>query len=259
MKVNPCAMKMKIVNNYFFLFVLAALLASCGETTPVKPETKLHLKFIPTFNGQALSIDSVYTNTFGQQLRIENVQFYLSNIYAHNGADSTLLNQAFLFTLLEPQTLSLNVSPQNFSSLSFGVGVPGNLNKNVDPSQYANSNPLSVQGSNGMFWYWNTGYIFVKVEGRYELTGTPNAPLMDSYAFHLGDDPLYHELHFNTGNVSLAEGDSRTLSIEVALDSVFNRPVDPIDLSVDNLTHTTSNFPLAERVTNNFVSAFHLQ
>lgn len=252
-------MKMKIVNNYFFLFVFAALLASCGETTPVKPETKLHLKFIPTFNGQALSIDSVYTNTFGQQLRIENVQFYLSNIYAHNGADSTLLNQAFLFTLLEPQTLSLNVSPQNFSSLSFGVGVPGNLNKNVDPSQYANSNPLSVQGSNGMFWYWNTGYIFVKVEGRYELTGTPNAPLMDSYAFHLGDDPLYHELHFNTGNVSLAEGDSRTLSIEVALDSVFNRPVDPIDLSVDNLTHTTSNFPLAERVTNNFVSAFHLQ
>jgi hypothetical protein len=153
----------------------------------------------------------------------------------------------------------LNVSPQTFSSLSFGVGVPGRLNKNVDPSQYANSNPLSVQGSNGMFWYWNTGYIFVKVEGRYELTGTPNAPLMDSYAFHLGDDPLYRVLHFNTGNVSLAEGDSRTFNIEVAIDSVFNRPLDPIDLSIDNLTHTTSNFPLAERVTNNFVSAFHLQ
>ena len=37
------------------------------------------------------------------------------------------------------------------------------------------------------------------------------------------------------------------------------QPADPIDLSIDNLTHTTSNFPLAERVTNNFVSAFHLQ
>ncbi len=252
-------MKLKIVNNYFFVVLLSVFFMSCGEDSPVTPETKVHLKFIPTYNGQPLSIDSVYTNTFGQQLRVENVQFYLSNIYAHNGSDSTLLKQAFLFTLLEPQTLSLNVSPQSFSSLSFGVGVPSNLNKNVDPSQYANSNPLSVQGSNGMFWYWNTGYIFVKVEGRYELTGTPNAPLMESYAFHMGDDPLYRVLNFNTGNVSLAEGDARTFHIEVAIDSVFNRPVDPIDLSIDNLTHTTSNFPLAERVTNNFVSAFHLQ
>jgi hypothetical protein len=252
-------MKMKIVNNYFFVVLLAILLGSCGGDTPSTPETKVHLKFIPTFNGQPLSIDSVYLNAYGQQLRIENIQFYLSNIYAHNGSDSTLLKQAFLFTLLEPKTLSLSVSPQTFSSLSFGVGVPANLNKNVDPSNYANSNPLSVQGSNGMFWYWNTGYIFTKVEGRYELTGTPNAPLMDSYAFHLGDDPLYRVLNFNTGNVSLAEGDARTFNIEVAIDSVFNRPVDPIDLSVDNLTHTTSNFPLAVRVTNNFVSAFHLQ
>ncbi|MEY3835823.1 MAG: hypothetical protein RI989_1251, partial [Bacteroidota bacterium] len=219
----------------------------------------VHLKFVPTFNGQPLSIDSVYTNSFGQQLRVENIQFYLSNIYAHNGTDSTLLKQAVLFTLLEPQTLSLNVSPQSFSSLSFGIGVPGNLNKNVDPSQYANSNPLSVQGSNGMFWYWNTGYIFVKVEGRYELTGMPNAPLMDSYSYHMGDDPLYRVLNFNTGSVSLAEGDARTFNIEVAVDSVFNRPSDPIDLSIDNLTHTTSNFPLAERITDNFVSAFHLQ
>ena len=252
-------MKMKIVNNYFFVVLLSVFFIACGDDNPATPETKVHLKFIPTYNGEALSIDSVYTNSFGQQLRVENVQFYLSNIYAHNGSDSTMLKQAFMFTLLESKTLSLNVSPQTFSSLSFGVGVPANLNKNVDPSQYENSNPLSVQGSNGMFWYWNTGYIFVKVEGRYELTGTPNAPLMDSYSYHTGDDSLYRVLHFNTGNVSLSEGDARTFNIEVAIDSVFNRPVDPIDLSIDNLTHTTSNFPLAERITNNFVSAFHLQ
>ena len=252
-------MKMKIVNNYFFVVLLSVFFMACGDDNPATPETKIHLKFIPTYNGEPLSIDSVYTNSFGQQLRVENVQFYLSNIFSHNGSDSTLLKQAFMFTLLEPKTLSLNVSPQTFSSLSFGVGVPANLNKNVDPSQYENSNPLSVQGSNGMFWYWNTGYIFVKVEGRYELTGSPNAPLMDSYSYHTGDDPLYRVLHFNTGNVSLAEGDARTFNIEVAIDSVFNRPLDPIDLSIDNLTHTTSNFPLAERITNNFVSAFHLQ
>ena len=254
-------MKMKIVNNYFFLVLLSFLLAACGDDSPADPipQTYVQLKFVPTFHGQPLSIDSVYTNSYGQQLRVENLQFYLSNIYAHNGSDSTLLKQAFLVTLLEPKTLSLSVSPQSFSSLSFGIGVPGNLNKNVDPSQYANSNPLSVQGSNGMFWYWNTGYIFVKVEGRYELTGMPNVPLVESYSFHMGDDPLYRVLHFNTGNVSLAEGDERTFNIEVAVDSVFNRPVDQIDLSIDNLTHTTSNFPLAERVTNNFVSAFHFQ
>ena len=92
-------MKLKIVNNYFFVVLLSVFFMSCGEDSPVTPETKVHLKFIPTYNGQPLSIDSVYTNTFGQQLRVENVQFYLSNIYAHNGSDSTLLKQAFLFTL----------------------------------------------------------------------------------------------------------------------------------------------------------------
>ncbi len=252
-------MKMKIVNNYFLVVLLSVVLWSCGEETPLEPETKLNLTFTPTFNGEPLSIDSVYINSFGQRFRIETLQFYLSNIYAHNGADSVLFKQAFLFSLLQPQTLTLDIQPQSFSSLSFGIGVPANLNKNVDPSQYANSNPLSVQGSNGMFWYWNTGYIFSKIEGRYTLSNLPAAPLMDTYAFHMGDDPLYRVLHFNTGNISLTAGDVRTLNVEVAMDSVFNRTTDPIDFSIDNLTHTTTNFPLAERMTNNFVTAFHLQ
>lgn len=252
-------MKMNIVNNYFLVVVLSVVLWSCGEEPVVTPETKINLTFTPTFNGEALSIDSVYTNSFGQQFRIETLQFYLSNIYAHNAPDSVLLKQAFLFSLLQPQTLTLEVAPQSFSSLSFGIGVPANLNKNVDPSQYANANPLSVQGSNGMFWYWNTGYIFSKIEGRYELSGAPNAPLMDTYAFHMGDDPLYRVIQLNTGNVSLTEGDVRTLNIEVAMDSVFNRTTDPIDFSIDNLTHTTTNFPLAERMTNNFSTAFIFQ
>ena len=75
-------MKMKIVNNYFFVVLLALFLGSCGEESPEAPKPKVHLKFVPTYNGQTLSIDSVYTNSFGQQLRVENVQFYLSNIYS---------------------------------------------------------------------------------------------------------------------------------------------------------------------------------
>ena len=61
-------MKMKIVNNYFFVVVLSVFFMACGDDNPATPETKVHLKFIPTYNGEPLSIDSVYTNSFGQQL-----------------------------------------------------------------------------------------------------------------------------------------------------------------------------------------------
>jgi hypothetical protein len=175
------------------------------------------LKFIPTYNGQPLSIDSVYTNSLGQQLRVENIQFYLSNIYSHNGADSTLLKQAFLFTLLEPQTLSLNVSPQSFSSLSFGVGVPSNLNKNVDPSQYANANPLSVQGSNGMFWYWNTGYIFLKLDGISPQSTAPGHKL----EYHMGGfkQPNNHLRTIRLETPDLQIQSQKTTTFEIKTDA----------------------------------------
>jgi hypothetical protein len=206
-------------------------------------------------NGVILEQEYVLNNN--DTVKFNTIKYYISNVKLRK-TDGTWWSAPESYYLVDASNsssaiLSINDIPKaDYNSISFLIGVDST--RNVSGAQ---TGALAV--SNNMFWSWNTGYIFVKVEGRYELTGAPNEPLMDSYSFHMGDDPLYRVLHFNTGNVSLAEGDARTFNIEVAVDSVFNGPGDPIDLSIDNLTHTTSNYPLAERMTNNFVTAFHLQ
>jgi hypothetical protein len=245
------------VYKFLFLALLSALAISCRDKNQSKTCGEITIKFIPVWNGKVVTIDSIYTNSLNQRIRFENITTYFSNIYLGNGADSILFSQVELLQLLGGQaSITKNLEPGSYSKLSFGLGIPPELNKNVDPSIYPNASPLSVQGSNGMFWYWNTGYIFFKIDGRTDLSGTPNAPLLNTFAFHCGDDPLYREKTFSFATIQSEDFTTNEIEVYVDMQLLMEGENDPIDLATDNITHTTGNFPLAERVTNHFAQAF---
>jgi len=247
----------KIVNKFLGVLLVAVALSSCrSEDTTVCENVKLMIT--PTYHGNVVSEDSVYRNNFQQRFRIETARCYLSSIYLHKtNGDSVLLKEVALYNFLAQVSEGFSVTSDTYNGISFGVGIPANVNKNVDPSTYPNASPLSVQGSNGMFWYWNTGYIFMKFDGHCDTTGVANVDLLQSYAYHVGDDPLYRRVAFSFPAQSIGSGVS-TIQLQLALDSVLDKQADPVDLRVDFLTHTTANFPLAERIMNHFVSGFHM-
>jgi hypothetical protein len=247
----------RIVNKFLVATLLVAVAVSC-RTEDSTSCSNFKLIFTPTYHGNVVSEDSVYRNSFEQRFRIETARCYLSEIYLHkSNGDSVLVKDIALYNFLSEVSENLSLESNTYTGLSFGVGIPANKNKNVDPSTYSNASPLSVQGSNGMFWYWNTGYIFMKFDGHCDTTITSTGDLLQSYAYHVGDDPLYRHVSFNFPAMNVGEGIA-SLQVKLALDSVLDKQADPVDLRVDYLTHTTANFPLAERIMNHFVSGFHL-
>jgi hypothetical protein len=47
-----------------------------------------------------------------------------------------------------------------------------------------------------MHWSWNTGYIFMKLEGKFDADTTANI-LSQDYLFHTGLNDLYTTATFN--------------------------------------------------------------
>ncbi|MCW5806026.1 MAG: hypothetical protein KIT31_26915 [Deltaproteobacteria bacterium] len=85
------------------------------------------------------------------------------------------------------ETLHLLVPPGRYTSVSFSIGVPehcedGGLLNHENASEQ--SAPLDVDTD--MYWGWNPGYVFLKIEGRTTTAGGTRP-----FVFHVGDDKRY--------------------------------------------------------------------
>jgi hypothetical protein len=166
-----------------------------------------------------------------------------------NGAEFPI-SDVFLADFSESNGVSATVPASKYTKLRFSVGVPAEINTNTDPATYPSSSPLSVSGSEGMFWTWNSGYIFVKFEGKTAFT--PDASnLTEPYAFHVGSDAFY-TTHEYAIDFEIGEEDE-TLNILFDANKFLNGTDDVINLQQDNLTHTMDNMMLANR----FVALFN--
>lgn len=203
------------------------------------------------FNGSPVSSSELYEDGLGHKIRIEGFKAYLSNISLHtDDGESTQLVGIYLADLLNGDQWEVEIPAKQYTSLIFSTGVPPEVNKDTDPASYPIDHPLSVNGSAGMFWSWNTGYIFTKFEGKANLDGE-ESPVLDPFAFHVGEDFLYrtHEQPFN---ICPDSDDTKTIYIDFNVETLLNHPDDAIDIETDFLTHTSGNVELAERFNENF-------
>ncbi|MBC7937529.1 MAG: hypothetical protein H7Y86_19450 [Rhizobacter sp.] len=120
---------------------------------------QVSFKFNITANGKPLLLnDSSYTNGFNEAYQVTRLKYYISNIL-FKGDDVMLFNERVL--LMDAGNTDSIVFPSsngNYHSLDFTIGVDSALN--CSGAQDEALDPL-----NGMFWTWNSGYIFFKLEG----------------------------------------------------------------------------------------------
>lgn len=112
-----------------------------------------------------------YINPFGEPVTISRFKYYVSHIHitGADGVERTLSDKTWLID--EADSLSKKLvfttdvaSPQ---TLSFVIGVDSALN--VGGVQTGDLDPYK-----GMFWTWNSGYIFAKMEGRSDSSHAPS-------------------------------------------------------------------------------------
>lgn len=245
-------------------FLLSGLfvLTSCQKDK--HEEGILAIEFKAKMNGKNLVIKTEqYTNVSGYKIKFETLRCYLSNLklLGENQPAVLLKEVEFLDFVYHhhsdtPRGEQVVVAAPvgKYKALRFGIGVDPYFN-NADPSVYPEEHPLSIY--RGEHWDWNTGYIFFKLEGRYDTAGI-NADLAPFFLFHLGLNELYMEKEFSRP-ITIRKDDTTRIRIIVDADRFFYNEQDTINLATDHNTQTTDNLPLAQRMKNMVYHALYIE
>ncbi len=154
---------------------------------------KLTFQINHHFDGQPITYNTQnYVMASGDTINIERFRYYISNIsLVETTGQSHNLKNYHLVNPKEGKNISFTVNdvkPGVYNRIKFLIGIDSLANTtgvgtgDLDPA-------------NGMFWDWNTGYIFYQLEGR-----TPDNRV---YSFHLGGTSNVVEVAFDLGSYKL--------------------------------------------------------
>ena len=204
-----------------WLWIGLAMLALFGNAQ-VQERTVL-IQFRPFYKGQPLQLQHPYVID-GDTIRITQFRMLVGHIKLW--AQPSNLTQAptrfdstyHLIDAEDPSSLLIKITglAPNLYDLGFCIGVDSTLSK-----QGVQSGALGP--TKGMFWAWNTGYIFVKVEG----TSSASTARKHLFGYHLGGAEGPHKaLHqiLLRGHQNQLEQTNQTqiITVDIALDQWLN-------------------------------------
>lgn len=174
----------------------ALMLTSCKKQT-VEPGynqenlAPLSVEFDNLVGGQNLVLNTTnYTNAAGETYNVQLLQYFISNIKVGkaDGTVYTVPQDSSYFLIKEADQSTrfarVTVPEGDYTTLTFTLGVDS-LRSTMDISK--RTGPLDPSGGmeDGMYWGWNSGYIFLKMEGT-----SPQAPVdptgTKKYRYHIG-------------------------------------------------------------------------
>lgn len=128
-----------------------------------------------------------YKNAAGEEFNISLLQYYVSNIKLtrKDGSEYVVPQEESYFLIREsrPETKKVvlnNIPKGNYTGVSFVIGVDSAKSAS-DVSQRKGC--LDVGGdAEDMYWVWNSGYIFVKMEGKSPQSSSKN----NAFMYHIG-------------------------------------------------------------------------
>ena len=146
----------------------------------------LNLKFQNRVGELPLIIDSItYQNDLKQDFTISKFKYYISNVSFQNvNGKQTASSISFLIDQEDSSTLSNNlmtIPSGTYSAIEFIIGVDSL--HNVSGAQTGNLDVI-----NAMFWTWNSGYIFMKLEGNSSFSNSPG----HFFEYHIGGFKVPH-------------------------------------------------------------------
>ena len=168
------------------------LMNSCSESdspsTPSPTKTgKLVFEFDNVAGEDELTLEKEYTNGAGEKFTVSKLKYYITNISIKTSTGTVFtVPKASSYFLIDESIESsqkieiANVPEGDYAEVTFTIGVDSLSNTmSVDKRTGA----LDITGAaSDMYWDWNSGYIFFKMEG--------NSPAITevekNYRFHIG-------------------------------------------------------------------------
>lgn len=167
------------------LALAAALgLAGCKKDKDSGPTGPVTLEFNHKVGDLDLDLTkskAAYKTVSGDSFRVTRFIYYVSNLRFNKagGGGYAVPNSYYLINEADAasQRVALaDVPTGDYTSLSFVVGVDSVRNR-------SGAQTGALDQGNGMFWVWDTGYIFLKLEGNYVQ---PGVAVPGALSIHVG-------------------------------------------------------------------------
>lgn len=177
---------MKLLKNTFILSFLAISisLTSCKKNnseSEISGSGSIEIEFENKVGSQPLVLNSqTYKNANGDDFTISSFKYYISNIQLikANGKSVLLPETYYLIDAADKASshqLAAKIPAGDYVSIKMTIGVDSARN-------FSGAQAGALDPAKGMFWTWNSGYIFVKLEGNSAKSTTADNKL----TFHIG-------------------------------------------------------------------------
>lgn len=227
--------------------------------TPPAAETgQFRLEFEHLVGSSALQMNTAntqYTNNVSETFNVTTFKYYVSNVVLKKSDNSEYKVPQSYFLIdassAEGSLITLqNIPAGNYKGMRFTLGVDST--RNVSGAQTGALDP-----ANGMFWSWNSGYIFLKLEGTSpQSSGTSNG-----IAYHIGGFRNANntnalqtvETSFGSDLLRITSNGNPQLHMAVDVKEIFKTPTD-----ISFATTPTVHMPgaTAKSIANNYVDMF---
>lgn len=224
-------------------------------TTPTATYGEMEIEFEHTFDGAEFTMGTTYTNANGEEVNYSTVKYYVSNIKLTktDGTEWVQPESYYLVDLSTPSSAMLHlhdVPTGDYTDITFTIGVDST--RCVSGAQ---EGALAI--SNNMFWSWNSGYIFVKMEG------SSSASNSGQFAYHIGGFS-YTNNAINTGSFAFApsmlmirQDAAPVLHMALDLNKVYDGPAGIVSVAASsNVTMPNAN---AVKISDNFFSGISFE
>lgn len=183
------------MKTIYFAILVMLVLNSCEKNNPAPVDTgelaPISVEFDNIVGGQNLQLNTgSYKNAKGETFSVSILQYFISNIKLTktDGTVYTVPQDSSYFLIRESDVNSrfakVKAPVGDYSKLEFVVGVDS-LRSTMDISLRKGVLDPSGGMEDGMYWGWNSGYIFFKMEGI-----SPEAPVdpsgQNKFRYHIG-------------------------------------------------------------------------
>lgn len=195
---NNLMLKTMTFKNIFFalsLFTATLFIASCDkDKNDIDPNEKgsMTLHFDNRLGNADLVLNTgTYTNALNQPFSLTMFNYFVSNIQFHNTDGTTYTvpqNESyFLVKESDPESQEItidNIPEGDYDKVTFVVGVDSTRNTMPIADRTGALDPAGEAA--GMYWMWNSGYIFLKMEGISSVAPLDSASNTNLFQYHIG-------------------------------------------------------------------------
>lgn len=229
-----------MINQWYRVGILALVVFVMASCSKDEEPADVTLQFNHFFKETAFRADTVtvYTLDNGEELHYQRLEYYVTNIQlkAEDGSWWSEENSYHIINASEhnPSIVLEDLPYGTYTELRYMMGVDSVRN-------FSGAQDGALSPSRGLFWSWNTGYIFLAAEGR--CSSCPeNNPF---FIHHIGgfrspyeaNHVITHEL---PSNLVLDDGSNASIDLRVNVNEIHEGEAIQINFAETQAIHASS-------------------